>query len=131
MARQLIVFIENRLGALGEMLEALADAEVNIDALLLEGSVDFGVARLHVDKPRKGEQALRNAGFQTKMGDALVITMMNEPGVLVDITKKLAKAKINVEAIFGTAAKRAGEAEFVLMVDDLEKARKVLGLTDG
>jgi hypothetical protein len=126
MARQLIVFVENRPGALDEILEVLADAEVNIDALLLEGSVDFGAARFQVDNPRKAEKALLDAGFQVKTGESLVISLKHAPGELLGITKRLAKAKVNIEALFGTTSKNGESADFVLMVNDIEKARKAL-----
>ena len=128
MARQLIVFVENRLGALDELLDVLAEAEVNVEALLLEGSVDFGAARLLVDNVRKGEKALRDAGYQVQVGEAIVIRMKNEPGALRSITSRLAKAKVNIQAVFGTTSEEANEAEFVLMVNDIDRAKKALNL---
>ena len=125
---QIVVFLENRTGALAELCEVLADAKINIEALLLEGSVDFGNIRLHVSAPRKAEKALRDAGYQFRVAEALILKLSNEPGALADATKKLAKAKVNVEALFGTTAPGSDEAEFVLMVSDVEKARKVLTL---
>lgn len=128
MSAQIVVFLENRPGALAELCDVLADAEINIEALLLEGSVDFGNIRLHVSAPRKAEKALRDAGYQFRIAEALILKLSNEPGALADATKKLAKAKVNIEALFGTTAPGSDEAEFVLMVSDVEKARKVLTL---
>ncbi|HUR69944.1 MAG TPA: ACT domain-containing protein [Candidatus Thermoplasmatota archaeon] len=128
MSAQIVVFLENRPGALSELADVLASAEVNIEALLLEGSVDFGSLRLHVSAPRKAEKALREAGYQFRVAEALTLKLSNEPGALADATKRLAKAKINIEALFGTTAPGSEEAEFVLMVSDVEKARKALGL---
>lgn len=128
MSAQIVVFLENRPGVLAELCEVLSDAEINIEALLLEGSVDFGNIRLHVSAPRKAEKALRDAGYQFRTAEALIIKLSNAPGALADVTKKLSKAKINVDALFGTTAPGTEEAEFVLMVDDVEKARKVLSL---
>ena len=128
MSAQIVVFLENRPGALSELCDVLADAEINIEALLLEGSVDFGNVRLHVSAPRKAEKALRDQGYQFRVAEALTIKLSNEPGALADIAKKLAKSKINIEAVFGTTAPGTDEAEFVFMVSDVEKARKVLGL---
>lgn len=128
MSAQIVVFLENRPGAVAELCEVLADADVNIEALLLEGSVDFGNMRLHVSAPRKAEKALRDAGYQFRTAEALVIKLSNEPGALADATKKLAKAKVNVDSLFGTTAPGTNEAEFVLMVSDIDKARKALAL---
>ena len=128
MSAQIVVFLENRPGALSELCEVLATAEINIEALLLEGSVDFGNIRLHVSAPRKAEKALRDAGYQVRVAEALTLKLSNEPGALADAAKKLTKAKINIDALFGTTAPGTDQAEFVLMVSDVEKARKTLGL---
>ncbi len=128
MATQLVVFLENRPGALAELAETLAGAGVNIEAMLLEGSLDFGNVRLHVSSPRKAEKALKDAGYQFRAGEAITISLSNEPGQLADVSRKLAKAKINIDALFGTTAPGSDQAEFVLMVDDPAKARKALGL---
>ena len=131
MSAQIVVFLENRPGALSELCDVLAESKINIEALLLEGSVDFGNIRLHVNTPRKAEKALRDAGYQYRIAEALTIKLSNEPGALSEATKKLAKAKVNIDALFGTTAPGTDEAEFVFMVSDVEKARKVLGLDKG
>ena len=128
LSTQFVVFLENRPGALAELAETLAEAEVNINAMLLEGSVDFGNVRIHVDNVRKGEKALKDGGYQYRKAAAIALPISNAPGALADVARKLAKAKINIDALFGTTAPGADHAEFVLMVNDEEKARKVLGL---
>lgn len=127
LSSQLVVLLENRPGALAELTEVLAEAEVNIEAILLEGSVDFGNVRLHVNPQRKAEKALRDAGYQYKVGETLNVELPNEPGQLAEITRKLAKAKVNIEMLFGTTAGNQ-KPELILMVDDAAKAKKALGL---
>lgn len=128
LATQIVVFLENRPGALAELTEVLAQAEVNIEAILLEGSVDFGAVRLHVSSPRKAEKALRDADYEFRTGEAITLDLTNKPGELANVAKKLAKAKINIDALFGTTAPGTNKAEFVLMVNDAAKAKKALGL---
>ena len=120
--------LENRPGALAELASVLQEAGVNVEAILLEGSVDFGNVRLHVSAVRKAEKALRDAGYQFRVAEALTLKLSNEPGALAEATRKLAKNKINIDALFGTTAPGTEEAEFVFMLSDVEKARKVLGL---
>lgn len=127
MVRQLVVFVENRPGTLADLANVFAKAGVNIRALQLEGSIDFGACRVHVSNLRKAEQALTEAGYQFQVGDAIIIEMSNEPGKLAEVAKKLSRAKINVESVFGTTSPD-GIAEFVFMVDDAKKAKEVLGL---
>ncbi|MHB8604634.1 MAG: ACT domain-containing protein [Thermoplasmatota archaeon] len=129
MTRQLVVFIENKPGALAEIAQVLGAAKVNIEAILLEGSVDFGTARLHVDHPREGEKALIDAGFQVQSGDAIMLKLENKPGELARVALLLAKEKLNIEAVFGTTSGvKTGAPQLVLMVDDAARARKVLGI---
>lgn len=128
LSTQFVVFLENRPGALAELAELLSVAEVNIEAILLEGSVDFGNVRLHVDSPRKAEKALKDGGYQYRKGDAITLQLPNEPGALAEVAKRLAKAKVNIDSLFGTSAPGAEKAEFVLLVSDEPKARKALGL---
>jgi hypothetical protein len=127
MSTQIVVMLENRPGALAELASVLSTAGVNIEAILLEGSVDFGNVRLHVDAVRKAEKALRDGGYQFKIGETLNLELPNEPGQLEDVCKKLAKAKVNIEMMFGTTA-GVDKPELILMVDDPAKARKALGL---
>lgn len=128
MSAQIVVFLENRPGALSELCEVLSEAKINIEAMLLEGSVDFGNVRLHLSSSHKAERALREAGYQFRVAEAITLKLSNEPGALADAAKKLSKSKINIEALFGTTTPGTNEAEFVLMVSDVEKAKKVLGL---
>lgn len=127
MAKQLVVLVENRPGALHELAEVLADADINVEAIMIEGSLDFGTARLQVNNPKKAEAALHDAGYQVTSGDVLVLPLPNKPGELARVTKALAKAKINIECLFGTTSGE-GESELVLKVSDVAKAKAALGL---
>ena len=129
MTTQIVVLLENRPGALAELASVLAEADVNIAAILLEGSVDFGMVRLHVENQRKAENALKDGGYQYRTGEAITLPLPNEPGKLAEITGKLAKAKINIDALFGTTNSGTGTPDLVIMVDDVPKAKKALGLT--
>lgn len=127
LSTQIIVFLENRPGALAELADALHAADVNIEAILLEGALDFGNVRLHVDAPRKAEKALKDAGYQFRTGEAIVLKLPNEPGQLAEVARKLAKAKVNIDALFGTTA-GVDAPELVIMVNDAAKAKKALGV---
>ena len=123
MSTQFVVFLENRPGALAELTEILAATGVNVEAILLEGSVDFGNVRIHVSSPRKAEKALTDAGYQYHKGEAITLLLPNEPGQLADVCRKLAKAKVNIDTLFGTTA-QTGPHTLVLMVDDAAEAKE-------
>lgn len=128
MSTQISVLLENRPGALAELAGVLSRAGVNVSAILLEGSVDFGMVRLHVSAVRKAEKALKDEGYQYRTGEAITLTLSDEPGALEEICKRLAKAKVNIDAMFGTTPPGSEETELVLMVDNYEKAVKALGI---
>ncbi|HVL49002.1 MAG TPA: ACT domain-containing protein [Candidatus Thermoplasmatota archaeon] len=127
MSKQLAVLIENRPGALADLTALLAETGVNVDAIMIEGSLDFGTARIHAPNARKIEKVLREHGYQVASGDVLVMRLTNEAGALAKVCKTLAREKINIECMFGTT-NGADEAEFVFKVDDPERARRALGL---
>jgi hypothetical protein len=87
------------------------------------------MVRLHVENQRKAEKALKDGGYQYRTGEAITISLPNEPGKLAEMTQKLAKAKINIDALFGTTNSGTGTPDLVLMVDDVPKAKKALGLS--
>lgn len=127
MSTQFVVLLENRPGALADLTAVLAGEGVNIDAILLEGAVDFGYVRLHLSPVRKAEKSLKDAGYQFKRGETIRLELSNEPGQLADVTRKLAKARVNVEMLFGTTS-GTESPELILMVDDVAKAKKALGI---
>lgn len=126
--QQLSVLVENRPGALAAMADALKEANVNVQAIMLEGSLDFGVARIQVDGVNAARRALTTAGFQVTVGDVLVLDLPNRPGELARVCHLLAEADINVDYIFGTASSADGASELVVKVDDAVAARDALGL---
>jgi hypothetical protein len=129
MGRQLTVFIENEPGALAEITEVLADEDVNIESIMVEGEHDFGFARIRAHPFQEAEQVLREAGFQIRTGEVLTLGLPNEPGALHGMLQRLAKAEINIENMYGTANGSTGEPEIVIQVDDADQAREVLGIS--
>lgn len=128
MASQLTVFIENRPGALAEITEVLAEENVNIESIMVEGEHDFGFARIRAHPFRKAETVLKDAGFQVRTGQVLSIALPNEPGALHEVLEALSDAEINIENMYGTANGSPKDPELVLQVDDAQRAKKVLGL---
>lgn len=126
MARQFAVFVENRPGALSEVTGVLAEAGVNIESIMVEGVHDFGFVRITANPGREAEKALAEGGFQYRSTEAIVVRMPNQPGALHDTLVKLAEAGINVGSLFGSTG--ADEAEIVIDVDDVAKAKAALGI---
>lgn len=125
MARQLTVLIENRPGALAEMTGVLAEEDINIESIMVEGEHDFGFARIRAHPLRDAETALKEEGFQVRTGEVLTLALPNKPGALHGVLESLAKEEVNIENLYGTAD-GGDEPELVILVDDPEKAREIL-----
>jgi hypothetical protein len=124
-AKQLSVFIENRQGRLGEVLNELKKNKVNILSLSLADTTEYGLLRLIVNNPELGKEKLSESGFSTMLTNVLVLKITHEAGSLQEILGVLAEEDVNIEYMYGLSID-GEEASVVLKASDLEKAEKVL-----
>lgn len=124
--KQISVFLENRPGTLAEVLGVLNEHDVNLRAMAVADTSDFGILRLVVNEPDKVERVLRGANFAVKITPVLAMKIADHPGGLLDEITKLTAANINIEYVYAFAIATRDGARVVLKVDDLEKAEKVL-----
>lgn len=124
-AKQLSVFIENRQGRLGEVLNVLKENKVNILSLSLADTTEYGLLRLIVNNPSIGREKLAEDGFSTMLTDVLVIKITHEAGSLQDLLAYLAENGINIEYMYGLSID-GEEAYVVLKASDLKKADEIL-----
>jgi len=122
---QLSAFLENTPGTLCEALKAITDAGVNIRALSVADTKDFGILRVIVSDTEKTKEAL---SLETIIQETAVIAvkMDDKAGALSNILSKLQAADINVEYVYAFTGAVAGNAYVVLRVDDVEQAEQVL-----
>lgn len=125
--KQLSVFIENKKGRLGEVLQVLKDNQVNIQSLSLADTTEYGLLRLIVDKPEVGKEKLFEAGFSSMLTNVLIVDVPHSPGSLQTMLKLISDKEINVEYMYGLTIK-GDVASIVMKTDDLEKASKAFGL---
>ena len=125
-ATQLAVFLANRPGALARVCEALAKAEININALATSDTVDHTVVRMVVSDPTKALMLLGEAGVLALETEVLVIEPASQPGVLAKIAERLAEAKINIEYTYLAGGRAAEKGLIVLRPSDVEKAQAAL-----
>ena len=97
MISQLTVFIENKKGHLANACRAIADAKINMRALFLADTADFGIARIFCDKPEFAAQALRDAGFRAKITPVLAVHIPDREGCLANLLEFLDSENINIE----------------------------------
>ncbi len=97
MIDQLTVFLENTKGRLTAMCRALGDANVQMHALALADTTDYGVARIICDDPRGAAAALADAGFVANITKVVAVEVPHVPGGLADVLECLEKANVNIE----------------------------------
>lgn len=124
--QQISVFVENRPGTLAEVLGVLNEHDINLRAMSVADTSDFGILRMVVNDPEKVERILRGAGYAVKSTPVLTLTVEDSPGGLLKQMEKLSAAGINVEYLYAFAATSADEARVVIKVDNLERAERTV-----
>ena len=124
-AKQLSVFIENRQGRLGEVLNVLKENNVNILSLSLADTTEYGLLRLIVNNPELGKEKLAEDGFSTILTDVLVLKISHQSGSLQQLLKILSDNDVNIEYMYGLSID-GEEASVVLKTSDIVKAEEVL-----
>lgn len=124
--KQISVFLENRKGRLAEVLDLLAAEEINIRALSLADTSDFGILRLIVPDPEHAKRVLRQARFAVSETPVLAVAVADRPGGLAGVLKAMSTAGINVEYLYAFVEKHAREAVVILRVEDTGRAEQVL-----
>jgi hypothetical protein len=128
--QQISVFLENRAGRLSAVINLIAKANINIRALSLADTNDFGILRLIVDKPEEAERLLRENRFTLNVTDVVAIEIPDRPGGLGHVLGILQQASVNVEYMYAFVEKNADKAVVVFRFDNLDRVLQLLG-TDG
>lgn len=119
---QISVFIENKSGRLAEVTKTLAEAGVNIRALSLADTTDFGILRLIVDDREKGVTALKEKGFTVSRTEVVAVEVPDRPGGLWSILDVLDRNAINVEYMYAFVERTEENAVIIFRFDDTRAA---------
>jgi hypothetical protein len=123
---QISVFMENRPGSLADITRTLAQADVNIRALSLADTADFGILRLVVNQPDKARRALQDGGFTVGTTKVLALEIPDRPGGLGNVLQILATAAINVEYMYAFVQKSGENAVVIFRFDEPDRAAHAL-----
>lgn len=124
--QQISIFVENKSGRLAEITETLAGRNVDIRAVSIADTSDFGILRLIVDKPKEAVEALKAAGFTASLTSVIAMGIDDKPGEFAKALRVLADNKIGVEYMYAFISRERGKAFVILRVDDSERALAVL-----
>ena len=123
---QLSIFMENKPGKLVEALETLSGAGIDLRALSLADTADFGILRIIVNEPERAAEVLREAGYLVKTTEVIPVEITDKPGGFSSIMRVLADAGINVEYTYAFVAHSRDKAYVILRVNDNDDAIRVL-----
>lgn len=124
--KQLTIFVENKQGTLVDITDILAKNNVNLRALSIADTQDFGILRLIVNDNDTATKALSDAGYLIKMTEVVGVKIGDQPGKLSMALDVLDKADINMEYLYAFMARTEKHAYVVLRVADNAQAEKVL-----
>ena len=124
--RQVSVFIENQKGALANALHALSDAGIELRALSIADTSDFGILRVIVDRPKEAVLALREHGMTVSLTNVLAVGITDEKGAFSKVIRVLANGGIDVEYIYAFVSRDKGKAYVIIRTDKSARAAEVL-----
>ena len=124
--KQLTVFIQNKKGTVVSVTDILSKNNINLRALSIAETQDFGILRLIVNDEKAAEAVLAENGYLIKVIDVVGVKIGDAPGKLTEALDVLDKANINVEYLYAFMARTEKHAYVVLRVEDNAQAEKVL-----
>ena len=123
---QISIFLENKSGRLAEVADLLARNNINIRALSLADTADFGIFRLIVNDPPRAASLLKDGGFTVGRNEVVAVVVPDRPGGLAGILHTLQGKSFNVEYMYAFAQKSEGNAVLLFRFSDADRAIEVL-----
>ncbi len=124
--KQLSIFVENKVGRLQSIINALGENDINISALSIADTTDFGILRIIVDNPDKAKLVLKGLGVISKTTEVVAVYIDDRSGGLAAVLNLVSDAGIGIEYMYAFLGRTEGKALMVLKADDEVKLEKVL-----
>lgn len=124
--KQLSIFLQNKMGSLSKPLEVLTVANVNIRAMCMADTSEFGILRLVVDNPEKGKQTLEENNFLVKITEIIGVEMNDAPGGLASILEIIKENSIDLEYLYAFSHDKSNKAILLLHADNIDKLISIL-----
>jgi hypothetical protein len=125
--KQISVFLENTTGRLSEVTRTLAKAGINLRAISIADTADFGILRIIVDKTGEAVDALTTAGFTTRQTDVVAVEIEDVPGSLAKLMELFQQSQVNIEYLYASLEGQQGKAVVIFKLENHEKGLKILG----
>ncbi len=123
--KQLSIFVENKLGRLHAIMDALSDNGINIVALSIADTTDFGILRVIVSDVVKAKAVLKDIGVISKVTDVIAVYLDHRVGGLAAVLDHISDAGLSINYMYAFLGRTEGKALMVMKPDDMEKAVEV------
>lgn len=124
--KQLSIFLENKIGRLAEITNLLGQEGINIRALAIADTTEFGILRMIVDKPEDALKILKEKGLAAKETEVIVVKVPDRPGGLAKILEILRESNFNVEYLYAFVKQSGEDALVVFRIENINEAIKKL-----
>ena len=124
--KQISVFLENKAGRLADVTKILGENQINIRALSIADTADFGILRLIVSDPPKALAVLKREGLTVSETEVIAVEIPDKPGGLAGVLKALEEKKINIEYMYAFVGKSLENAVVIFRVEEIDCAIKLL-----
>ncbi|MDD2393623.1 MAG: acetolactate synthase [Eubacteriales bacterium] len=122
LVKQISVFLENKSGRLAEVTKTLSANEIDIRALYIADTTEYGILRMIVDKPDQALDLLKKSGFTVSTTNVIAIAIADTPGTLDDALEVLSTGGISVEYLYAFVGRASTDAIVVIRVENPEGA---------
>jgi hypothetical protein len=124
--KQISIFLENVSGRLAEVTKILAAGNINLRAMTIADTADFGILRIIVSTPDAAIAALSQAGFMAKQTDVLAVEVEDQPGGLARVMEVFSKNSINIEYMYASLERSQDKAVIIIKVEDVQRGIKIV-----
>ena len=126
LVKQISIFLENSKGRLFSVTKILAENNINIRALSIADTTDFGILRLIVNDPDQAYKVLKENNFTVRITEVVAVEIPDTPGGLCSVLEELSEHSIAVEYMYAFLGSVSAKAMVILKIDDVEKASLIL-----
>lgn len=124
--KQLSIFVENKTGRMAEITQVIGDAGIDIRALSIADTSDFGILRLIVNKPEEAVSALKKAGVTVSLTDVIAVGVDDQPGAFAKAVQTLSGAGYSIEYMYAFISRSENRAYVIMRVEEPDGAVKAL-----
>ena len=124
--KQISVFLENKSGRLAEVTRILGEGDINLRAMSIADTADFGILRLIADNSDRALKILDSNNFTAKVTDVLAVEVPDKPGGLAQVMKVFSENDVNIEYLYVSLERNKDNAVIIFKVENVELGAKVL-----